>query len=74
MKLKTLHFWDYIEQKAHKKAIKNIYLLYCSAKVRLVAETKINEFDRGGSINIKLGVNVMAMRAPAVFHYVQKSK
>ena len=34
---------------------------------------RINEFDRG-SINIQLGVNVMAMRAPAVFHYVQKSK
>ena len=43
------------------------YLLAVTEKIR------INEFDRG-SINIQLGVNVMAMRAPAVFHYVQKSK
>ena len=38
-----------------------------------VCRKKINEFDRG-SINIQVGVNVMATRAPAVFHYVQKSK
>ena len=41
--------------------------------VEVTAKIKINEFDRG-NINIQLGVNVMATRAPALFHYVQKSK
>ena len=73
MKLKTLHF-RLLRTEGIRRQLKqeNIFALLL-LQGRIVAETKINEFDRG-SINIQLGVNVMAMRAPAVFHYVQKKQ